>query len=223
MFTNNRCNTGGGLFLISGTDTHNIISITNGTFTGNTIGLYGGGLLIVPGTNNNVKITNSTLSNNSKCGLFLFPLTDSKVTLSQVLVSNNNESGIVAIGHVTVVFSEGHSIIANNSSPTDGGGIYLGKNCYLTTSNGGHVSFINNTAHRYGGAIYSPDNDYTSLRHNVQVIMTYHDLCTVYNLSATFIDNSAIMAGDLLYGGVFMFCKGSKSMAQCYKKHSSMF
>ena len=72
-------------------------------------------------------------------------------------------SGILALSYVTLVFTEGHSIIANNSSPNDGGGIYLGKDSYLTTSNGGHVTFINNTAHRYGGAIYSLDNDYMLL------------------------------------------------------------
>ena len=94
--------------------------------------------------------------------------------------ANNHGSGIL-IDRVTVIFTEGHSIVANNSSPTDGGGIFLSENSYLTTSNGGHVSFINNTANRYGGAIYSPDNDYTSLRSKI-LYHTYLDQCTVYNL-----------------------------------------
>ena len=67
-------------------------------------------------------------------------------------------------------------------------------------------SFINNTAHRYGGAIYSPDNDYTSLRSNILHQVLYLDQCTVYDLSATFINNSAARAGDHLYGGVLTFC-----------------
>ena len=121
--------------------------------------------------------------------------------------ANNHGSGIL-IDRVTVIFTEGHSIVANNSSPTDGGGIFLSENSYLTTSNGGHVSFINNTANRYGGAIYSTDNDYTSLRSKI-LYHTYLDQCTVYNLiSATFINNSAARAGDHLYGGVLTFCNG---------------
>ena len=74
-----------------------------------------------------------------------------KVVLSRVTVANNNNCGILAISHCTIVFTEGHSIIAGNRSPLDDGGIYLGEATYLTTSNGGYVSFINNTAHRYGG------------------------------------------------------------------------
>ena len=122
--------------------------------------------------------------------------------------ANNHGSGIL-IDRVTVIFTEGHSIVANNSSPTDGGGIFLSDNSYLTTSNGGHVSFINNTANRYGGAIYSTDNDYTSLRSKI-IHRTYLDQCTVYNLSATFINNSAARAGDHLYGGVLTFCNDLK-------------
>ena len=185
-FTNNTAGFGGGLFINFKTDTHNNITITNSAFTNNTFGYGGGGLCIETGSsiNNNITIANSTFAN------------------------NNNGSGIQVLNRVTLIFTEGHSIVANNSSPTDGGGIFLAGNSYLTTSKGGHVSFINNTVHRYGGAIYSTDNDYTSLRYEVLLtdLKYYYDQCSVYDLSATFINNSAARAGDHLYGGILTFC-----------------
>ena len=218
IFTNNTVGgDGGGLYLysVNYTDIHNNITITDSIISNNTCKGVGGGLYIVSpytNTNINVHITNSMITNNNRNGLLLQCLT-CKLMLSQVIVSNNNGSGIEAV-HVTVIFTEGHSIVANNSSPTDGGGIYLVTDAYLTTSNGGHVSFINNTAYRYGGAIYSPYNDYALLRYSAY---TYLDVqCTVYNLSATFSNNSAGTAGDLLYGGTFIFCQnGPYNIIHC--------
>ena len=185
-FINNTADSGGGLIIYTGTDTLNNIAIINSAFTSNTVA-EGGGLVILPdtATNNDITITNSTFV-------------------------NNYGSGIFAINQVTVIFTEGHSIVANNSSPTDGGGVFLGEDCYLTTSNGGHVSFINNTAKRYGGAIYLTESFYTLLRYSQSFheYMHYSGQCTAYNLSATFINNSAARAGDQLYGGVFIFCHG---------------
>ena len=218
---------GGALYIYSVSDTH--VTITNSTFTNNIVGGDGGGLHIQctesSGTSTNVIVIHSVSTDNSGNGLLLH---SSKVELSQVTISNNKGSGIAAMVNCTVVFTEGHSIIANNSSPTDGGGIYLGKDSYLTTSNGGHVSFINNTAHRYGGAIYSLDNDYILLRYYSYKQIYYPlDQCTVYNLSATFINNSAAMAGDQLYGGLFISCNGKvvnslQSIIQCTNVPSSI-
>ena len=159
VFTNNTVGYlhGGGLYILSGTDTHNNITITNSIFThtGTSSDRTQGGLVVYCNSNmpTNIGIANSKFTGNYGSGVLL--LYNVHVIFSQVTISKNNGPGIIAFDHVTVVFTEGHSIVANNSSPSDGGGIYLGKDSYLTTSNGGHVSFINNTAHRYGGAIYS--------------------------------------------------------------------
>ena len=215
VFTNNTVDVGGGLFIYSATDTHNNITITSSVFTNNTVGFWGGGLYIDSGTDthNNITITSSVFTNNTVGfwggGLYIYSAgTDAHVIFSQVTISKNNGSGIIAFNHVTVVFTEGHSIVANNSSPSVGGGIYLGKDSYLTTSNGGHVSFINNTAHRYGGAIYSLENDYY-FGFTRQIASPVDPQCTVYDLSATFINNSAAIAGDHLYGGVFVLCQNA--------------
>ena len=186
------------------------VLIINSTFTNND----GRGLVLfclnssLSSVQNNINIVNSTFAYNKNSGLMLYSDHDIQIIkLSQVTISNNNGSGLLAIHHCTVVFIEGTSIIANNSSPDDGGGIYLDKDSYLTTSNGGHVSFINNTAHRYGGAIYCLNNDYRLFNLDIDIYHATGDTCSVYSLSATFINNSAIRAGDNLYGGVFIFCQ----------------
>ena len=215
-FTNNTIGDyGGGLRIHTYSGAHNNITITNSAFTNNTVVYSGGGLYIYTdsGTHNNITITNSAFTNNTigdyGGGLYIVTDSDNNCIIVKSTFTNNHGSGILIANHVTLIFTEGHSIVANNSSPTDGGGIFLTENSYLTTSNGGHVSFINNTANRYGGAIYSTDNDYTILRFE-EPYYAYHthfvDRCTVYNLSATFINNSAARAGDNLYGGVLTFC-----------------
>ena len=211
VFTNNRVGVGGGMCITGGADN---ITITNSVFTNNTVNV-GGGLFIFSGLYN-IIIGTSYFNNNTfdelGGGLMVAGTVRciySNVTVINSTLTNNHGSGILA-RYTIVTFTEGHSIVANNSSPTDGGGIFLSEDCYLTTSNGGHVSFINNTAYRYGGAIYSADNDYRVLQYKgqYQTPVTMITQCTVYNLSATFINNSAARAGDHLYGGVFTLCKG---------------
>ena len=208
VFTNNRVGVGGGMYISGGTDN---ITITNSVFTNNTVRV-GGGLFIFSDLYN-IIISTSYFINNTFYelggGLMVAGSVRciyNNITIINSTLTNNHGSGILA--HYTIVkFTEGHSIVANNSSPTDGGGIFLGEDCYLTTSNGGHVSFINNTAYRYGGAIYSTDNDYRVLQYKGHYQTHVTMQCTVYNLSATFINNSAARAGDQLYGGIFTLCK----------------
>ena len=195
---------GNGLFIYSMSNTHDNITVTNSTMSNNTDGLS---IVSDAFIHESITIHNSIFINNKGAGLVIASRRNI-VTLSQVTVSNNIHTGLIAIGYVTVVFSEGHSIIANNSSPTDGGGVYLGIGCHLTTNNGGIVKFYNNTAQRYGGAIYSLDNPYALFEH-VQYPYYSFDRCTLYDLSATFINNSAAIAGDQLYGGVFVLCNSS--------------
>ena len=208
VFTNNRVGVGGGMCISGGTDN---ITITNSVFTNNTVRV-GGGLLIFSDLYN-IIISTSYFINNTfhelGGGVVVAGTVRciyNNITIINSTLTNNHGSGIIA-RYTMVTFTEGHSIVANNSSPTDGGGIFLSEDCYLTTSNGGHVSFINNTAHRYGGAIYSADNDYRVLQYKGHYQAQVTMQCTVYDLSATFINNSAARAGDQLYGGVFTLCK----------------
>ena len=202
--TSNNGKIGAGMY-ISCSFINTYTNITDSTFTSNNATVTGGGLYIYDHdyTRNDVMITNSTFVDNNGSGLTINSLSFNKMKLSQIVIVNNKGAGILTSDYYSLIFT-GHSIIANNISPTDGGGIYLGKSSSLTTNNGGHVTFINNTAHRYGGAIYSLDNDYREFSR--QMYVDYDQLCTVYNLSADFTNNSAVKAGDNLFGGVFMFC-----------------
>ena len=201
---------GGGLYIYSGINTHNnVITINSSTCINNTANHIGGGLLLFFATkipsNDKITIANSTLAHNNGGGLILYSINHIEVVLTKIIVTNNNGSGILVISQCTLIFTEGHSTVANNTSPTNGGGIHLGQDSYLTTSNGGHVSFIDNIAHRYGGAIYSKDEDHHSLLHAPFSFPAYYmNQCTVHDLSATFINNSAVIAGDQLYGGIFI-------------------
>ena len=222
VFNSNAADNGGGLYIYTENDANYNITIINSEFTSNKVVNEGGGLTIrtdagTDNPQNNITITDSAFNNNAAgrwggglCIIYMYTDTylDNILTITNSTFANNYGSGIFSINHITVTFTEGYSIVANNSSPKDGGGILLSGNSYLTTSNGGHVSFINNTAQRYGGAIYSTDNDYASLRYTdySRSQWNYTDQCTVYNLLATFINNSAAKAGDNLYGGVFTLC-----------------
>ena len=239
-FTNNMVkDNGGGLFIYGYMHIY-YITTTNSTFTNNTVGWYGGGLYIYgnQGGIRRISITNSTFTNNTRTavggyggGLIINSNTDKYMYIVTSIFANNYGSGILAQSHVTVVFTEGHSIIANNSSPTDGGGIYLGEVCYLHVSITGYVSLINNTAKRYGGAIYSYENTDYSLLHSNSIdydhyyneymrMHTYHQ-CTIHDqyLAADFTNNSAAIAGDQLYGGAFIFCPRHMHEHNVYEDH----
>ena len=234
-FTNNTVGRdGGGLYLYGdGISDGDVLVVINSAFKHNTVGGYGGGLCI-DGNGAAITVNNSGFTNNTVGGygggLYINSMNINDYTyIITSIFADNNGSGILAHSHVTVAF-EGHSVVANNSSPTDGGGIYLGEDCYLTTTNiyghWGHISFINNTAQRYGGAIYSHDNDDYSMLHSIgdytesfHIPRTFYQ-CTMYDLylSADFTNNSAAIAGDQLYGGVFIFCHIS---GKIYEDHHS--
>ena len=244
-FTNNTVGRdGGGLYLYNnGYDfKFNVTVIINSAFTNNTVGGHGGGLCI-DGDGTDINVNNSAFTNNTVGGYGGGLYIDSNINKYMYIITSifadNNGSGILAHSHVTVLFIEGHSVVANNSSPTDGGGIYLGEDCYFATSAGGHISFINNTAPRYGGAIYSHDNnDYSLLHSNLYIdygtyyhyyleysrIHIYHQ-CTIHNLylSADFTNNSAAIAGDQLYGGVFIFCNSHANLYEEYHSFRNIY
>lgn len=42
------------------------------------------------------------------------------------------------------IFTNGQSTIVNNTTPLNGGGMYLDGQSYISTANGGHVTFAGN-------------------------------------------------------------------------------
>ena len=121
------------------------------------------------------------------------------VTLSNVHITNNNMTGLLIIG-CQVNFINISSIISNNKSPGNGGGIYANDNVALSSSV--PVHFINNTATQYGGAIYSTANVVMIF---LNKLLLYGIECTFDNFVATFSDNYAQIAGNDIYGGYYYY------------------
>jgi predicted outer membrane repeat protein len=78
----------------------------------------------------------------------------SEVYLSNITIINNAVTGILIDGSCAVVFKNHPSVIANNHSPYNGGGIKISSRSTITSDGNTTVSFVNNTAAGFGGAIY---------------------------------------------------------------------
>ena len=57
--------------------------------------------------------------------------------------------------------------------------------------------------------LYTPLKDDYYFGFTLQIASPVDPQCTVYDLSATFINNSAAIAGDHLYGGVLVLCQNA--------------
>ena len=121
---------------------------------------------------------------------------EATISLTDVHIHDNSVTGLSIYG-CYVQFTDKTSVIANNSSPTNGGGIYADINSVLATD-GAEVYFMNNTAQFYGGAIFSEQN----LIGNYMIFFT----CTFVSINATFSDNYAQIAGNDVYGGKYYYC-----------------
>ena len=119
------------------------------------------------------------------------------VMLSNVHVVNNDMSGLWIKGCL-VFFKYNSSVIAENKSPSNGGGIYADDNTCLSSSVGVH--FINNTATLYGGAIYFTTN---VVRTVYISSVNYCLLCSFSAFNVTFSQNYAGLTGNDIYGAYY--------------------
>ena len=123
------------------------------------------------------------------------PLQQYAVLMSNVHILNSNKTGL-GIKKCIVGFVNKSSVIANNFSPLNGGGIDADEQSAFF-SNNATLYLINNTAGHYGGAIFSM----AKLR--LKYLYYY---CTFYSLQATFFNNRAGISGDNIYGGSYYYC-----------------
>ena len=77
-------------------------------------------------------------------------------SMSDVTIVDNTITGLL-LSSSTVYFN-GDNTISNNSSPSNGGGLYLADSSYFILSEGSSLHINNNSALEYGGAIYIPSN-----------------------------------------------------------------
>ena len=123
------------------------------------------------------------------------PLQQYAVLMSNVHILNSNKTGL-GIKKCIVGFVNKSSVIANNFSPLNGGGIDADEQSAFF-SNNATLYLINNTAGHYGGAIFSMANP------RLKYLYYY---CTFYSLQVTFFNNRAGISGDNIYGGSYYYC-----------------
>ena len=128
------------------------------------------------------------------------------VTFDQIEVSNHNTTGLVGVNSL-ITFVR-HNMFVNISG-TYGGGIALYDSSQLLLIQNTNISFINNRAIESGGGIFVYCHD-QNLNVNIATncsfkVIPYHypnDTKTVLY----FVNNSADISGDVLYGGKIDDC-----------------
>ena len=145
----------------------------------------------------NILVTNSK----SYGGLYLSHIKDF-VVLINITITNNSASGIRAEGIMNLKFSNYPSTISNNISPGNGGGMWISEGVVLSSNT--TVLFLNNTAKGVGGAIYS------SSVMNLLLPIYGSKPCTlevfVDKFKPLFLNNTAGLGGDNIYGGNYWSC-----------------
>lgn len=205
-FDNNIGYYSGGANLVFDGSQISTLLIKDSTFNNN-IGRYGAGLCLLlsfcVSKFENVTIDSNILASHPsltdpcalgitcKCSQF-FPL---HVSFANVEIRNHNFSGLFLDNcHLHFITS---TIIANNHSPHNGGGVTLGDESILWSDNTSSVAFINNSAQYRGGAIFS-----------MAKVQNIHNIgsCTFSELKASFSGNSAGLSGNSIYGGRYYDC-----------------
>ena len=206
-FDNNIGNDNGGAYLVFDGSRISTLLVKDSTFNNN-IGSFGIGLQLLQISFCISKFENVTIDSNilashpslrdpcafcitCKCSQF-FPF---HISFANVEIRNHNFSGLFLDNcHLHFITS---TIIANNHSPFNGGGITLGDESVLWSDNTSSVSFINNSAHYRGGAIFS-----------MAKVQNIHNIgsCTFIDLKASFSGNSAGLSGNSIYGGSYYDC-----------------
>ena len=127
----------------------------------------------------------------------VFLLYVSNITFDQVLVTNHNTTGLMSF-RSSLLFMINNQFV--NNSGISGGGIALYDSSYLLLNERSKISFINNHAKRFGGGIYVSQvvnrNEYFQCFFQ-PINLTFDDIMP----RLYFINNSANISGDVLYGG----------------------
>ena len=153
------------------------------------------GILLRPYSDGNKFYFNKALaSHNTRVGLHLMcASTKCNVWISNTLITNNLASGLRSSGSWIINFTNGSSTISNNSNG-NGGGMWITGLATITGT--AKVYFINNTAKGMGGAIFVNEFSYS----NFMLTKYYY---TFKFFAPVFQNNSALIAGDNIYNGVY--------------------
>ena len=121
------------------------------------------------------------------------------VTFEQIEVKNHDITGLIAFNSLFTF--DGSNIFVNNSGIA-GGGIALYDSTRLLIKERSNVSFINNHAGESGGGIFVS----RVIALNVPVKCFFEVIPDNSNASFYFINNTADISGDVIYGGNVDYC-----------------
>ena len=135
------------------------------------------------------------------------------ITLINCTITDNRNTGFRIKGEAQVIFAEHPSHIVNNTSPVNGGGIWISQG--ITMSFFTQVSFARNVAKGVGGAIYVDDDEVLNNK-NRDCSLRYKHEITSY-----FWDNYGELGGNDIYGGSYWDCCYKPFGKDCEKATSS--
>ena len=152
------------------------------------------GIAVKPYSDGNKFYFNKALASyNTRVGLHLECATKQcNVWISNALITNNFASGLQSYGPWIINFTNESSTISNNSNRNGGGMCITGL---ATITGAAEVLFINNTAKGMGGAIFANEFGYSDF-----MLTNYY---TFKFFAPVFQNNSALIAGDNIYNGVY--------------------
>uniref|UniRef100_A0A1X7VMG6 Right handed beta helix domain-containing protein n=1 Tax=Amphimedon queenslandica TaxID=400682 RepID=A0A1X7VMG6_AMPQE len=125
------------------------------------------------------------------------------IKVNKVFISHNNMTGLLIVScHVDFIYST--STFSHNTSPYNGGGIWVDRNSFVRSLYSGKLLLAYNKAEDYGGAIYSESDPFP---HQLQQVTLRSKFgCTISGIIAVYINNTAGMGGHDVYGGQFYHC-----------------
>ena len=138
--------------------------------------------------------------------LLLQSVTASFMSNSRILFSNNTaeRSGGITSVDSNIIIGTNHIVFEYNEGGDGGGMAFYKKSCIQCNINVQQkiytAYFSNNRAHRNGGAIFVEDSDYAESWATVLIDLNFF-WPTASNLYLQFVNNTAKMAGNDLYGG----------------------
>ena len=143
--------------------------------------------------NGDVSLTNVRIVNMKREGLIVMGY-QNQLLLDNVTIANNSRGGIIVFA-ITILFYNHPSIIINNFSPENGGGLML-LTPYSVITSTTEVYFINNTAQKQGGAIYVARD-----MSNIGLSCTFNR-----NFTPIFSGNRALISSDNVHNGIYWNC-----------------
>uniref|UniRef100_A0A1X7VPT6 Periplasmic copper-binding protein NosD beta helix domain-containing protein n=1 Tax=Amphimedon queenslandica TaxID=400682 RepID=A0A1X7VPT6_AMPQE len=140
-------------------------------------------------------LTNVHVSNSSY-GIIV-ENTKEAISLVNCTIANNRNTGLRVKGQAKLAFLTIPSHIVNNTSPGNGGGIWISQGISISFST--QVYITHNVAMGVGGAIYAYDEGFEDI----------YLFCTLrywYRSNSTFHNNYGKLGGNNIYGGTYWDC-----------------